>query len=75
MIMGWWELAQAQFFVEKYTAHWKEQDRESSPGCCGSVDGVPARGPNGCRLDSQSGHRPGLQARSVVGGVREAATH
>ena len=46
-----------------------------SPGCCGSVDWVLAWESKGCRFDSQSGHRPGLQARSPVGGVQEAATH
>ena len=29
----------------------------------------------GHRLDFQSGHMPGLQARSSVGGAREATTH
>ena len=43
-----------------------------SPGWCGSVDWVPDCKPKGCRLDSQSGHMPGLQARSPLGGLREA---
>ena len=29
----------------------------------------------GCWFDSQSGHMPGLQARSPAGGAQEAATH
>ena len=37
------------------------------PGWCGSVDWVPACKPKGCRFNSQSGHMPGLQARSAVG--------
>ena len=28
-----------------------------------------------CRFDSQSGHMPGLWARLLVGGMREATTH
>ena len=36
-------------------------------GCCGSVDCALACEPKSCRLDSQSGHMPGLQARSQVG--------
>ena len=31
--------------------------------------------PTGCWFDSQSGHMPGLQARSPDGGVQEATTH
>ena len=46
-----------------------------SPGWCGSVDWASACGPKGPWLDSQSGHMPGLQARSLVGGMWEAATH
>ena len=37
------------------------------PGWCGSVDSVPACKPAGHQFDSQSGHMPGLQARSPVG--------
>ena len=44
-------------------------------GWCGSVDRVPACEPKGRRFDSQSGHTPGLWARSSVGGVSEATTH
>ena len=39
------------------------------PGWCGSVDWVPACEPKGCQFDSQSGHTPGLQARSPVGAM------
>ena len=46
-----------------------------SPGWCGSVDWVPACEPKGHWFDSQSGHMPGLWARSPVGGAREATTH
>ena len=41
---------------------------------CGSVDWVPACKSKGCWFDSQSGHMPGLQARSPVGGAQEATT-
>ena len=45
------------------------------PGWCSSVDWVPACEPKGCRFDSQSGHIPGVWARSQVGGAWEATTH
>ena len=43
------------------------------PGRRGSVDWVPVGKLKGRRFDSQSGHMPGLWARSAVGGLREAA--
>ena len=46
-----------------------------SPGWCGSVDWAPACKPKGHWLDSQAGHMPGLQARSLVGDAQEATTH
>ena len=46
-----------------------------NPGWCGSMDWVPACEPKGCQFDSQSGHMPGLQARSPAGGAREATNH
>ena len=46
-----------------------------SPGWCGSVDGAWTCEPKGHQFDSQSGHMPGLQARSPGGGTREATTH
>ena len=48
---------------------------KSCPGWCGSVDWVPACEPKGCWFDSQSGHMPGLWARSPVGGTWEATMH
>ena len=45
-----------------------------SPGWCGLVDWVSACEPNSHWFDSQSGHMPGLWARSLVRGTREA-TH
>ena len=44
-------------------------------GWCGSVDWVPACEPKGHGFDSQSGHMPGLGARSPDGGVWKATTH
>ena len=45
------------------------------PGWCGSVDWVWPCKPKGRQFDSQSGHMPGFQARSAVGGMWEAPTH
>ena len=46
------------------------------PGWCGSVDWVPASlWTKGCQFNSQSGHMPGLQARTPVRGTWEATTH
>ena len=45
------------------------------PCWCGSVDRVPTYKPKGHQFHSQSGHMPGLQARSPAGGTREATTH
>ena len=44
------------------------------PGWCDPVDWVPACKPKGRHFYSQSGHMPGLQTRSPVGGVWEATT-
>ena len=41
------------------------------PGWCGSVDGAPDSEAKGHQLDSQSGHMPGLWARSPVCGMQE----
>ena len=43
-----------------------------SPDWCGSVGWSSSHKLKGCWFDSQSGHMPGLQARSLVGGVQEA---
>ena len=45
------------------------------PGWCGSMDWALNLEAKGRRFDSQSGHRPGLQARSPVGGAQGATTH
>ena len=45
------------------------------PGWCGSVDWALACESKGHRFDSQSGHMPGLWARSPVEGIQEATTH
>ena len=42
-----------------------------SPGWCGSMDWVPACKLKGHWFDFQSGHMPGLQARSPLGGMHE----
>ena len=55
--------------------HYCSDKRKLCPGWCGSVDWVPACEPNSGRFDSQSGHMPGLQARSPVGGMQETTTH
>ena len=47
----------------------------TSSGWCGSVGWALACKPKGHWFDSQSGHMPGLQARSPVGGTQEATTH
>ena len=45
------------------------------PGWYTSVDWVPVCEPKGYWFDSQSGHMPGLRARSPVGGTWEVTTH
>ena len=45
-----------------------------SPGWCDTVDWALACEPKGRQFDSQSGHMPGLRARSPVRGVQEATT-
>ena len=55
--------------------HWNLLKMHIMPQWCGSVDWVPAWEPKGCRLDTQSGHMPGLPARSPVGSAWEAMTH
>ena len=47
---------------------------QGCPGWCGAVGWMPACELKGHWFDSQSGHMPGLQARSPVGGAREATT-
>ena len=46
-----------------------------SPGWCSSVDWAPACESKGHWFNSQSGHMPGLWAKTPVGGVLEATTH
>ena len=48
---------------------------QDGPGWCGSMDWAPACEPKGCWFDSRSGHIPGLQATSPVGGTQKATTH
>ena len=63
--------------INKYLKHHTCNLRklELSPSLCGSVDWVPACDPKDHRFDCQSGHMPGLPARSPVEGAREATTH
>ena len=66
---------------QEYVPDWQHifwypvQDKKvgSYPGWCGSVNWMLACEPKICRFKSQSGHMPGLQARSPVGGIQEAA--
>ena len=48
---------------------------KTCPGWCDSVDCVPACEPKGRWFDSQSGHMPGLRARSPVRATYDATTH
>ena len=48
---------------------------QGCPGWCSSVDWAWACEPKGCWFNSQSGHMPGLQARSPVVDAWEATTH
>ena len=62
--------------VVGYKTHLNKFERiEISPGWCSSVDWAPTCNPKGCRFDSQSGHMPGLRARSPVGGVQGVTAH
>ena len=61
-----WNLTRYDWFPHK--------KRQFGSGWCGSVDWVQACEPKGCWFDSQSGHMPGLLARSPVGGMRKATT-
>ena len=50
--------------------------KESHPALAGVAQWIECWPANQrVQLDSQSGHMPGLWARSPVGGVREATTH
>ena len=51
------------------------EKKQWSPDWCGSVDWALACKPKGHRFESQSGHKPGLRARSPAGGTQEATTH
>ena len=45
------------------------------PDWCGSADWEPASEPKGHGFDSPSRLMPGLQASSLVGGIKGATTH
>ena len=53
----------------------RKKKENNGSGWYGSVDWVPACKTKGRWFDSQSGHMPGLEARSPVGGTQEATTH
>ncbi|XP_045039453.2 uncharacterized protein [Desmodus rotundus] len=53
----------------------RDFNTNNRPWLGGSVDGAPACEPKGHQFDSQSGHTPGLWAKSPVGGAEEATTH
>ena len=53
----------------------KSFKRNMSPGWCGSVDWTLDWEAKGRWFNSQSGHMPGLQARSPVRGAWEATIH
>ena len=50
----------------------EENNIKNLPWLCGLVDQVSACKPKGLWFDSQSGHMPGLPARSWIGSVQEA---
>ena len=49
--------------------------KNSALAWCGSVNGALACEPKSRQFNSQSGHMPGMQARSPVGDAQEATTH
>ena len=64
------------WFTSLCSVHWPTPGRAKcslymtllSPGWCSSVGWTQACEEKGCKFDSQSGHMPGLWARSPVGG-------
>ena len=65
----WWVCT----LIDHFKLHFKVAGL--SPGWCGSVDWMLACEPKGHQFDPQSGHMPGLWARSPVGGMWEATTY
>ena len=61
IIRGWW-----QFYLVR-NCPFGCFKKTTGPGWCGSVDWVPAWEPKGRQFDSQTGHMPGLWARSPAG--------
>ena len=83
---GWFAKDTAGFLCEIPESHsiywWSDRLCKGSskncvngPSWCSSVDWAQACERKGCWFNSQSGHMPGLQARSPVGGMQEATTH
>ena len=69
----WWVLGSPITGVKEGTPSWRRKG--GCLGWWGSVDWVLACKARGCQFDSQSGHMPGLWARSLVGGTHKATTH
>ena len=59
--------------LETKTKH--HQKQETQTALAQWIEQGGACEPKGCWFDSQSGHMPEFQARSPVGGVREATIH
>ena len=56
--------------------HIRSRDIVALAGVAQWIEHEPAnQEPKGRWFDSQSGHMPGLQARTLVAGAREATTH
>ena len=71
-----WAQGQATARPSKDADHRIQIKKHScSPGWCGSGHWALACEPKGCQFHFQSGHVPGLQARSPAGGALEATTH
>ena len=64
------------YFKEvKNTTEMPKKKKKKCPGWCSSVDGALACKSKGCWFDSQSGHMPGLGARSPAGGTWGTTIH
>ena len=71
----WWECRQVQPLESSMEFPQKTKNGTACPGSWGSVDSVSACKTKGHWFDSQSGHMPGLWARSPVECTWKATTH